>query len=500
MAVLKEPGGAATEADHFFWQSGDLARALQQINQSNPATLATNFEHLTAPATSSDANGKPMALFRTLSVSEQLCVILSVRARPSKFPKDAASTLQQLVADEKDETEEGEEAPYLSIVRTLVGSERPPSCPEFLYTKSPAFPWAPELCTLEEANARKKNAASQHAATLQKAAVIKTQAMKKDGSNYNGSEDTEDGARLIEAQARIRAELLNPTTITSTATSLSPSCIAALDNVLNAAAAIRDNQQQQQRDSNNNTRNNTDPLEGAGLRNILPDDIILHIVAATISFSSSFLRCTTVAGSILLPAVAALDAPPTQSLTAAARHLGRSNPKALIEHCWIPLIMMTPAGGRGEEEELNEDLSLSFNKYHAEFILRSIKQDAVPSELLYLLVDVAVQIEVQFWNDHVIAILQTVLDTRPAVVLPTTPTVTSLLAALLHAGQNSNFKGSIKLAKVLFTFVKGHGKQLIRTEESVEQCRRAVQLIGTFMMKSTLSALDNAEKASRIHP
>ncbi|KAL4534486.1 hypothetical protein Ndes2437A_g05267 [Nannochloris sp. 'desiccata'] len=475
MAVLKEPGGAATEADHFFWQSGDLARALQQINQSNPATLATNFEHLTAPATSSDANGKPMALFRTLSVSEQLCVILSVRARPSKFPKDAASTLQQLVADEKDETEEGEEAPYLSIVRTLVGSERPPPCPEFLYTKSPAFPWAPELCTLEEANARKKNAASQHAATLQKAAVIKTQAMKKDGSNYNGSEDTEDGARLIEAQARIH-------------------------NVLNAAAAIRDNQQQQQRDSNNNTRNNTDPLEGAGLRNILPDDIILHIVAATISFSSSFLRCTTVAGSILLPAVAALDAPPTQSLTAAARHLGRSNPKALIEHCWIPLIMMTPAGGRGEEEELNEDLSLSFNKYHAEFILRSIKQDAVPSELLYLLVDVAVQIEVQFWNDHVIAILQTVLDTRPAVVLPTTPTVTSLVAALLHAGQNSNFKGSIKLAKVLFTFVKGHGKQLIRTEESVEQCRRAVQLIGTFMMKSTLSALDNAEKASRIHP
>ncbi|KAL4535819.1 hypothetical protein Ndes2526A_g05382 [Nannochloris sp. 'desiccata'] len=468
MAVLKEPGGAATEADHFFWQSGDLARALQQINQSNPATLATNFEHLTAPATSSDANGKPMALFRTLSVSEQLCVILSVRARPSKFPKDAASTLQQLVADEKDETEEGEEAPYLSIVRTLVGSERPPPCPEFLYTKSPAFPWAPELCTLEEANARKKNAASQHAATLQKAAVIKTQAMKKDGSNYNGSEDTEDGARLIEAQARI--------------------------------PAIRDNQQQQQRDSNNNTRNNTDPLEGAGLRNILPDDIILHIVAATISFSSSFLRCTTVAGSILLPAVAALDAPPTQSLTAAARHLGRSNPKALIEHCWIPLIMMTPAGGRGEEEELNEDLSLSFNKYHAEFILRSIKQDAVPSELLYLLVDVAVQIEVQFWNDHVIAILQTVLDTRPAVVLPTTPTVTSLVAALLHAGQNSNFKGSIKLAKVLFTFVKGHGKQLIRTEESVEQCRRAVQLIGTFMMKSTLSALDNAEKASRIHP
>lgn len=40
MAVLKEPGGAATEADHFFWQSGDLARALQQINQSNVSILA----------------------------------------------------------------------------------------------------------------------------------------------------------------------------------------------------------------------------------------------------------------------------------------------------------------------------------------------------------------------------------------------------------------------------------------------------------------------------
>jgi hypothetical protein len=35
MAVPKEPEGAAAKADHFFWQSGDLAQALQQINQSS---------------------------------------------------------------------------------------------------------------------------------------------------------------------------------------------------------------------------------------------------------------------------------------------------------------------------------------------------------------------------------------------------------------------------------------------------------------------------------
>jgi len=34
MAVLKEPGGAVANTDHFF-ESGDLAQALQQINRSS---------------------------------------------------------------------------------------------------------------------------------------------------------------------------------------------------------------------------------------------------------------------------------------------------------------------------------------------------------------------------------------------------------------------------------------------------------------------------------
>jgi len=449
-----------------------------------PTTLAANFEKITAPATSSDANGKPMVLFRTLSVSQQICVILSVRASPTKFPKHAASTLQQLVGDG---SEEGEEASYLPIVRALVGIERPPPCPEFLYTKTPVFPWAPELCTLEEASARKIIAAPMHAAALTKAAAIITQEMKQ-GGNAKNLEGIDNNSRLLEAQACVRAELL--TTTTSSATSLSPSCLAALDVVLNAAAALGYSQQQSL------PINTIDLLEGAGLRNSLPDDIILHIVTATVSSSSSFSRCTTVARTILLPAVAALHAPPTQSLTAAAQNLGKSNPRALIEHCWIPCLMMAEAG---EEGKLKKGLSMSFNKHHAEFIIRSMKQGAVPGDLLYLVLNSAVQI-VYYWNDHVIAILQTVLDTRPSVVLPTTPTVTSLATSLLHAGQNSNFKGSIKLAKVLLTFVKGYGKQLIGAEESVEQCRRATQLIGTFMRKSTLSALDNAEKASYMNP
>jgi hypothetical protein len=455
-----------------------------------PAALATAFEHLTAPSTFSDANGNLIPVFRTLSVSQQISVILSVRASPSKFPQGAKCTLQQLVAAENEERkEENGEAPYVPLVRMLANSERPPPCPEFLYTKKPSFPWAPELCTIEEANIKRKNAAVQYAAAHRQQAAVaggegaKNEAMEVDDSDKNKLSSSKSDSRLLEAQACIRAELTSTMT-TTTATSLSPSCLAALDVVLNAASAIGFSQPLSlgmTTKTNSTTTTTDDLLDGAGLRNKLPDDIVLFIITATVSPSSSLSRCTTVARNILLPAVVALDAPPTQSLTAAAQHVGKSNPKALIEHCWIPIIgLSTP----------------TLNKYHSEFILRSIKQGAVPVDLLYLLLDAAVQ-AVQNWNDYVLAMLQTILDIRPTVPLPTTPTVTSLAAALLQAGVSSNFKGSIKLGKLLLTFVKGYGKQLSCSQEAVEQCRRASQSIGTFMMKPTLAALDKCLENSR---
>jgi hypothetical protein len=440
-----------------------------------PAAIDTGLEYLITPAFH-DAKGNLRPRFNTLSVSQQIALILAVRGSPLKFPVAFAGVIQQLVKGGERE----QKTSSLPIIRALVGTEMPPLCPEFLYTKTPSFPWGPELCNPEEAHERRKNAAAEHRAALAAAAAITTQTEAMDIHDINKAKITDTDAKLIEAQACIRAELTSTTTTTTTA--LSPSCVAALDIVFNAAAALGISQSQPVFSSSSTA----DPLEGAGLRNQLPDDLVLLILTATISPLSSFSKCTTVARTILLPAAVALNAPPTQSLTAAAQHLGKSNPKALIEHCWIPFLSQTTTTAMDSSIG-----SLFLNRNHAEFILRSIKQGAVPSDLLYILVDALVQI-VQYWNDQALAVLQTVLDVRPAVLLPTAPTVTSLAAALLHAGNSSNFTGSIKLAKVLLTFVKRYGKQLQASSqvEALEQCRRAAQSIGTFMMKSTVAALD----------
>lgn len=391
------------------------------------------------------ANGPPVPRFSTLSVANQVSILLAVRAAPSKFNQEDIIALHRAAMME--------DSP--PIVIALAGGRAASPCPSFLFTSTPAFPWAPQLCTAEEA-AKRKLAAATAAAEAQPMQLDENENRTSEMAVEQLPENFEQGnAALITAQACVRSE------ISSSPAQLSTECTAALETILYVAAVVGASQTR--------TLGTTDPLQDAGLRD-LSEDTVLLVVQSAVSQRSSYSICAVVARQILCPAVSALDAPPTQSLTRAAQHLGDINPQALIEHCWQPLLGTPSSGG-------------PLTKHQSEFIIRCIKQGAVPESLLHGILDAACTAVVA-WNEHVVAVVQAVLDTRPS--LPTA-TLAATAGGFLSAGQGQ-LKGSIKAAKALLSFVKSYGNLL--DPGSVECCRGAAQSIGTFMAKTTIGALD----------
>lgn len=380
-----------------------------------PAVLAAALRDLTAPRLC-DAQGALTPRFCALSVLQQVNVLLALRAEPSKFPADATAEAVAAAASPA--------APRL--VRTLAGGDRPPPCPQFLFSAEPAFPWAPQLCSPGEAVARRAAAAAaQRATQAQPAASV-----------------PESG--LAAAQERLKFEL-EELARRDEGASLSPAAAEALATVLGAGP---------------------DALRACGLET-LPSDTMLLVVRAAAGPGAAFAACAALARGALLPAAAALDAPPPQALTAAAQHLAEANPQALVDHCWRPLLA---AGALGAPQ--------------AEFLLRTIRRGEVPGPLLHGVLDALGEVE---WTEGDAAVVQAVIDAKP--LLPPA-SVAAACAGFLAAAQGP-LAGSIKLAKALMAFVKGYGEEMGAGE--VGRCRAAAAAAGTFMAKPTLAFLDKLQ-------
>ena len=365
-------------------------------------------------------------------------MLLSLRATPHKYSKPFVDTLLHRI-DEDDDDDDGTTT-LVHSVRALaagLGNSRrpPPPCPEFLFTRDPCFPWAPRLCSVE-------------------AAAVVAQEEEEEEQNTHSGHDEHSVQRLEEAQGIVRSYVQQE----ECHQCLQPQCLEALEIVLLAAAAAS---------------NSALILNGAGLCCSLAADALQVIISTTITPSSSYSRCSVVARGILLPAAVALDAPPPQSITAAATQLGECNPQALVEHCLRPLLLLQ-----------------QFTKHHAEFICRLVKQGtAVPNTMMYTVIDATTATTGGggdvLWSEHIVAVVQSVLDTKPS--LPA-PTITALTTSMLRAAQQS-LNGSIKLAKMMLVFVRGWGKEMGGGGD-VERCRAAAEAVGTFMAKTILSALN----------
>lgn len=264
---------------------------------------------MTAPGLC-DAQGAPVPRFCALSVLQQVNVLLVLRAEPSKFPQDVAAQVFAAAAH----------TDASPLVRALAGGDRPPPCPQFLFTAEPAFPWAPQLCSPEEAAARHATAAA--AAAAQRA----TQAAPGPDTG------------LTAAQECLRMELEG-----ITAETLSPGASEALATVLAAGP---------------------DALHACGVDRLSSDNLLV-LMRAAVGPGAAFSHCAALARGALLPAAASLDAPPPQALSAAAQHLADANPQALVDHCWRPLLSAGPLGAP-----------------QSEFLLRTIKRGEVPGTLL----------------------------------------------------------------------------------------------------------------------
>ena len=276
--------------------------------------------------------------------------------------------------------------------------------------------------------------------------------------------DDDSKSTLEMAQTIIREEL------SSTPDQLSTECIAALELLINAISKAGPSQLQIPI---------SNLLEDSGLRYI-SDGIVLLVLSSVLSSTSSYSQCADVARHILLPAIAILDAPPTQSLLRAAQHVGDIHPQALIEHCLQPLIVTMPSSSNSTDAVLVDG---SLRKHQAEFIISCVKQGMVPESMVHEILEAVCKAPAA-WNEHVIALVQGVLDVRPR--LPA-PTIIAIASGFLSAG-HGELKGSIKAAKTLLFFVKTYGGQL--EKEGIEYCSAAAQSIGTFMAKTILATLN----------
>lgn len=165
------------------------------------------------------------------------------------------------------------------------------------------------------------------------------------------------------------------------------------------------------------------------------------------------------------------------------------NPQAYVAACLKPLLSST-----------------SLNKHHAELLAGTLKASLPPQLLPDVLAAACTPASSNHaagagggaalpspaarcaWNEHTVAVLQAVLNLKPAV---TAAGVAQLAAAALGAVCSPSgvapLAASVKFAKLLLSMVKQYPQQAAAAKQ---QLQAAAQACRSFMAKSLMAAVD----------
>ena len=201
-------------------------------------------------------------------------------------------------------------------------------------------------------------------------------------------------------------------------------------------------------------------------------DNILFFVQSLVNKSSEYILPLHSAKLFIIPTVLSLKSPAPTPLYAAVKHLGQSNGEALLEGCILPLYH----NKKGIE-----------NKFVSELVLRCINEGLVPVARTPALISVMSQ-HSSLWKDHNVLLLQAILRAND---MPLNVSDVESLTAAIHNCASTSLKGSLKLAKLLLTLIKGWGINM--PESWIHSARQTAQACGTFMSKAVLTALDEIE-------
>ena len=318
----------------------------------------------------------------------------------------------------------------------LVGSSQDdPACPTFLFCHQPCVPWALRLDSLEESRSNK--------------AIMRDDSEARDGCIEDAELAIQPLKKLYEDMCRHQIPA-----------QLDQSDIRHFEDMLVIYERL--------------DRLLQDKLLKGHL-SCLPADAVLQLITSTVSSKSTHARIVTATRFFLQPTVQSLNEPPPAPLYAAVEHVGKVNPQALLEGCFIPLLQ--------EETSMN-------NKYFSELLMKCIKGQALkPESVLRVVRDTSKR--PVLWRQHTISILQCALETKH---LQLHASDVKALISCIHFCATHAMKHSLKLAKLLVTIIKGWGKDM--DESCILVARQAAQACGTFMSRTAQVALDALSIAS----
>ncbi|KAI3436465.1 hypothetical protein D9Q98_005882 [Chlorella vulgaris] len=471
---------------------------LDRINTLQGAQLNAAVQALLRPRLLAGAYGNLPAL-ACLPLAAQTNLLLLLRAAPHRFTSgQRAALLAGLSQPAAGSSEAGSSIVQLlaSAVAADSSSAVPstsliPGCPPFLLTSQPCLPWAPEWQTLAgRAAPLKQQRAPTEASAEQQQQQISGTKRQADGEAeaevvigglaqrqrpdvaYSAAVPLAPAGGADEETAAVATVQAALEVMGGTQPAVTPALKAALDELLAQAAA-----------------GNPSALHTAGLSSLQDDALLMLLLAEVFGTASSFARCSAAAAGLLLPRLQRLEAPASRDLAGAVQHVGSVNPQAYVAACLKPLLSST-----------------SLNKHHAELLAGTLKASLPPQLLPDVLAAACTPASSNHaaaagggaalpspaarcaWNEHTVAVLQAVLNLKPAV---TAAGVAQLAAAALGAVCSPSgvapLAASVKFAKLLLSMVKQYPQQAAAAKQ---QLQAAAQACRSFMAKSLMAAVD----------
>lgn len=477
----------------------------------------------------------------TLPLASQANLLLLLRAVPHRFTSGQRAAVLACVAQLAAIGASG--ARLLHILTADTNSSdgmqaEVPQCPDFLFCREPCFPWAPVLADSEAAAALQQQLAA--------ASAWGAQGQPERGSGDGAAKRRAEGEAVAGSATKRQkqAAVAAPRGAAAAADAELQAAVQAVRRALASHAAGGSGELRSvpaelrvalgvlMSHTAAGTAAGAAAMAASGLGRLEDDSLLLLLTQELISPASSFARCSVAAGALLLPRLQGLQGAAPRDLAAAVEHVGAAAVPwfraacCCVWQCWrrarnlsalpcapvSPLLLMLlvaptscpppPCPPRRAAKSSSQAFitaclrplltsSSGLGKHQAELIVGALKS-ALPTQLLPEALSAACcppaaapdRAAGSNWNEHVVGVLQAVLNAKPALSAPAVAQLAGALRTACTAG--AELTASARFAKLALTLAKQYAAEASAVKPQLQEVAAACT---SFMAKSLAAAV-----------